>query len=1165
MMDAKSSSKDNKDLQREIFRLKKENEYLKGELNGLYENSNIDAKLEDYKIIFDHMPAAVVVTNLECTEIVYSNKLFQDSLRLKEGIKNVDLISFFHPEFIDSIREINKRRCVGDFSDFQRDAKIVLPGNKEVWVKFNSSVIEIKGQLLLLILIKNINEEKLRVEELKDAEYMYRALFTESAIVNLLVDAESEYVIEANISALEYFQYSQRGIRQKKINELFRLSNIQVGDINIQQYYPEVQPIHTDGQSKIGELYISKIKYKNRNVILYSFRDITNKKKIERALVESESQYRAIVDNSYDGIYIYRGDEMLFANNKIFELSGYSPDVFKNKSFWDIVHPDDKASIKKIAADREAGKKVSNTYQARVLCNNGIIKECEFSVAAIKYLGEYAAIGVVRDISDRIKAEREVKESEEKYRYITENSIDIVWQFDTRMQIKYVSPSLTRILDYKIEDWIGVPIWKFMRWNDFAHFARIVLVAMQQPELHSIIRFETHIIHNAKKILVPVEVNGKFLFDESKRVIGAQGVLRDITEKRELTQALEESAATYKAIFGNTGTSICIVKSNGEMILFNKKFEELSGYTHKSLVGKKLLFDLVVGYIKVVETIEEIKQPILVTQKESFIEHFFVNKRNMAIPVIFNIQKIEGRDSYVISFQDISKRKVVESQLKKLNEELELRVQKRTEQLSEANKSKSEFLANMSHEIRTPINAILGFAELLSKKLSDPTEVKYLQSILVSGKNLLSLINDTLDLSKIEAGKLDLFYSSANILNILEELKHMFKLKVENKGIYFIVNVNNNLKDKKLTFELDENRLKQILINLVNNAVKFTEDGYVKVNLIINDAGDKKADLIIQVEDTGIGISQGFISKIFDPFVQEDSSFENNYGGTGLGLSISMKLVELMHGAIDVESEVGVGSTFTIQLKSIEISDFELENVGFLTKKDLYSNIEFKNATILIVDDVLLNREYLINVLKQYKFNLLVAKNGEEAWDIICLHKPDLVITDLKMPIKDGFSLQRDLQNNKDYKDIPVIAATALANKASLQKIKSFRFSSYILKPFSVEEVINQLVKFLPHSKVEKKEVQEDALSYPVNVESGIKKYIQKEIIPLWKKIVKRQSRAEVILFGNKLLELGEKNDQVFFVELGEDIISCMEDFDVSQVLSYLSWFEKFAKENNLT
>jgi len=351
----------------------------------------------------------------------------------------------------------------------------------------------------------------------------------------------------------------------------------------------------------------------------------------------------------------------------------------------------------------------------------------------------------------------------------------------------------------------------------------------------------------------------------------------------------------------------------------------------------------------------------------------------------------------------------------------------------QASRTKSEFLASMSHEIRTPMNAIIGFTDLLDELISDKKYKNYIKAIKASGKSLLTLINDILDLSKIEAGKMELRYEMVNYRDFIEEIRDIFSAKAEEKGLDIILDIQQTLPQNLL---LDESRLRQVMFNLIGNAIKFTEDGYIHIYTVMRGINheDNTVDILIGVEDTGIGIKAESQEKIFDAFIQQDGQSTKHYGGTGLGLTISRRLVEMMGGKILLDSEKGKGSVFKIFLNNIPISYGEI--VGRHGTDIVFDDILFAESDIIIVDDIESNREIIRAMLNFPTLRIYEASNGEEAVRLAFEVKPDLIIMDIRMPVIDGFAATECIRSNDETKDIPIIAFTASHFQLSAEECK---------------------------------------------------------------------------------------------------------------------------------
>ncbi|MGV3526882.1 MAG: ATP-binding protein [Candidatus Sericytochromatia bacterium] len=385
--------------------------------------------------------------------------------------------------------------------------------------------------------------------------------------------------------------------------------------------------------------------------------------------------------------------------------------------------------------------------------------------------------------------------------------------------------------------------------------------------------------------------------------------------------------------------------------------------------------------------------------------------------------------------------------------------QSASQQALESSRVKSEFLANMSHEIRTPLNAVMGFTELLARTITDKQQLSYLQAIKSGGQSLLTLINDILDLSKIEAGKLDLQYEPVALHELLEEMIRIFSAKADEKKLKLVLDIDPQLPHFLI---LDEIRLRQILFNLMGNALKFTDKGQVKLSAssILNEADDSKVDMVISVADTGVGIPDSALKSIFEAFTQQDKQDTRKYGGTGLGLSISRKLVSMMDGTIEVESSFGEGATFSVYFTGVSISASEGKN---RLKNAELEKIKFAPAKVLVVDDIEVNRELISEIFSNQPFEIIQAENGQEAVRMAHEHHPQLVITDIRMPVMDGFEELRQLREAPDTQHIPVVALTASVMEHEIYKLEESGFNGYLRKPARLDNIYKELMKVLPY------------------------------------------------------------------------------------------------------
>ena len=537
----------------------------------------------------------------------------------------------------------------------------------------------------------------------------------------------------------------------------------------------------------------------------------------------------------------------------------------------------------------------------------------------------------------------------------------------------------------------------------------------------------------------------------------------DITQMKVTKSALKESEERYRELVDHLDIGIILHNKDTSILYSNPKASELIGLTNQQL-AKKYSINKAWEFIKEdnsplapenypIKEILRSKNPIkngiigIRKQQNSYIKWFLIN----GFPVFNNEGEIK---EVVISFIEITTIKALESKLIKAKDLAE-----------SANKAKSSFLTTMSHEIRTPLNGIVGFTDLLMKTSQDKIQAEYINIVHESATILIEIINNILDISKIESGKLELNIEEVNLTELIHHVIDIFKYHAELNNIDLKVNIDKNVPQFVL---VDSIRLKQILVNILGNAMKFTCEGSVLLSVSsVPSENDKQCCLKFSIKDTGIGIKNENQKKIFQSFVQEDHSTTQRFGGSGLGLAITNQLLALMNSSLELNSTYGEGSTFffTVALeKSKQVVNTNYSDSCVALEAGSFSANDFSKKKVLVVEDNKINMLLIKTLLKSILPGSVVleASDGEKAIRAIKKERMDLILMDIQMPNKNGYEATIEIKKDRKYKAIPIIALTAGILLGEKEKCLASGMDDYISKPIirsTLERVLSKWLK----------------------------------------------------------------------------------------------------------
>jgi PAS domain S-box-containing protein len=788
---------------------------------------------------------------------------------------------------------------------------------------------------------------------------------------------------------------------------------------------------------------------------LWDYTDITDRKKFENQLVDITNIQNAILNGTdYSIIYTDTNGIIKSFNQGAEKMLGYAADevisIHTPAIFHDILEVTAKAKIlsqelgyeiktgfdvfvaksrNQIAETNEWTYIKKNSEQIKVLLSVSSIRNSENEI--IGYLG------ISRDITEQKIAETELKRSEERYRNIVENSSDIIYKIDKKGYFTYVNPVAERITGYHQNELEEIHYIELIK----AEYkkAAIIFYNKQISQKKPTTYYEFPIITKSgdeKWIGQSVQ-----LTELSSTDFELTALAIDVTERKNYERTIFLQKEKYQHIIANMNLGLLEVDLNENIQFANPGFEFISGYQAEELVGRNAAQLLVSeSHLSLVKNKIKLRAEGL---SDSYEVPVINKKGELKWWMISGAPNYDNKGNLIGSIGihlDITAQK-----------QLELDLELSKSKAEESSKAKESFLANMSHEIRTPLNAIIGMIRELSKERLSSKQETYVENTSIASQHLLSVLNNILDISKIEAGELQLDLHHFDLQKILNDVKSIMLAKCGEKGLYLKIN---HLENKDVIFVGDSSRFRQILLNLIGNAVKFTDLGGITVEYQAEDLHPGYQAVYISVTDTGVGMDESYLKNIFNKFSQEDSSTSRKYGGSGLGMTITKELIQLMNGTIEIKSQKNVGTTILMKFL-IAVGDKTK-----LLKNDIISiSNTSKLLNILLVEDNEFNRLVACNTLSHFNCQVVEAVNGKEAIDILKSGKTfDVILMDLQMPVMDGF------ESTKTIRDIlkittPIIALTANAFKSELELCLELGMNDCVTKPFEEEKLLNSIYK----------------------------------------------------------------------------------------------------------
>lgn len=1122
---------------------------------------------EKFSTIFHASPDLILLTSLDGSRIIETN----DKIYEIVGYKKKDIEENIIPSKILWKNENDRKEFVallekqGSVQNFEAEFRTKF-GNVIV-VLISSQLIELRKEKLILGIVHDISERKEAEEELRHNEEQFRTIYENSAVGYYRTTVDGKIIL-ANPALVQMLGYNsfKEFVSINLNNEGFSPETPRSDFISALEEHDKVVDLESTWIRADGRyIYVSEsargIRDENGNLLYYDgiVIDITQRKIAEKKQQESEALFKAITEQTNEGIIIAtkKGKYML-VNHAFCRMTGYCVAELRQKNISNMILPETSKNLVETIIKKGVGtkeiqviRKDKSKFYAEVKANIITIGEVKLVLAFIS------------DITTRFETEKALRRSSSRLREaqkiahighytINHNTNQLEWSDEVfnifGQSSKDYKPTINSLLRQVHPD-------------DSSKLQALMKKSVSSKQK---VNLEHRIITPDNKVRW-VRTVWRTTHDSSSKPKRTIGIIQDITdiksaeiEIRRLNEDLEqkvkdrtreyqESEKKFRDLIHYVPDGILLINEHGKITLVNKQIEKLFGYKENEILNKSVEFllpkvhrdihkEYVNNYLEKSENLESGSDMDLIAMHK--------NNHEFPVDIRFGVVTISGERNVIAIIRDITEKKRSEVELKQAKIEAEA-----------ANKAKSIFLANMSHEIRTPLNAVLGIADILYQQINDSVHKNYLETIKSSGNSLLALINDILDLSKIEAGKININYNYFNLRSAIKEVESIFAFKAQEKQLEFKFEISDNIPP---FINLDEFRFKQILINLLSNAIKFTSHGFVK--LIIKSTNFVKLsskNLMIQIKDSGIGIKPEFISEIFDSFSQQEDQITRKYGGSGLGLAITKRLIELMNGTLLVESQPDIGSTFTIVFNSILWLD-KVEQKSPPIKKEIRKE-NFQASKVLIVDDIKENRDYLIGAFSNTKISVGIAEDGIHALQTINDFKPDLIITDIYMPKMDGFELCEALRNSESFKEMPIIGISASVIQIPQKKLKSAALDAFITKPFTLKQLYKVLSKYLPYEEQRKSSVK--TKNKPIQNWDEASLILKSSISDEWQDLVEKQPIKEVEAFSYSVGSVAKKYKIDELAEYSKSLQESINSFNIDNMLQLLRNYPKLINE----
>ncbi len=995
----------------------------------------------------------------------------------------------FHPDDIPQVHETFETIMQG--KKVSLECRIITQDGEVKWMQF-IGVPEWDDEKATLIRIfgtvKEITNQKETDLALQNSEKQYRQLFEHMnsafALHKIVTDEKGKPVdyifLEVNPKFEEITGLKARDIVGKRVLEVLPQTEASWIEKYGKVALSGESLFFTNYAKELDRYYEVQAYSTEKGFFATTFLDISERIHNENELKEREERFRQLFNNISGGVAIYKavdeGEDFIVVdiNHAGQELSQVKLEQIQNKRITEVFPGVKDFGLFKVM------QRVWKTGQAEFLPLKQY-KDTRIQEWVENYVFKLPSgliVALYEDTSEQRRSEQALTDAEKKYRTVAEYTFD--WEFwtDNKGRNQYVSPSCERISGYSAKEYVENPdlLFQIILPED-RHFWHEHLAALKSDKTsHPLIQFR---IKKKTGEIVWIEHSCQLVFDKDGNSLGHRGSNRDITDRKKQGELVKKQGERLESLFRISQKrtdsyqelldyalkeAIVLTESKIGYIYFyseEKEQFELHSWSDDAMKECQVMDAQTVYNLNATGCWGE-----AVRQRKAFIVNEYSTKnpyvrgipdghvrleKFLTVPV-FSDDEIVAVVGVANKKQDYDQQDI--DQLTLLmdsvwsivaRQKAFIEIQSAKVLAEKANRAKSDFLANMSHELRTPMNGILGMMSLIDDDSIDPRQLAFINMARESANHLLYLIEDMLELSRIDIGKITLRSEKFNIVELVSDLLSTLKIRAEEKGLSFVFEYSKT----NIEYFGDRHRITQILVNLLTNAIKYSQKGTIYIKIML------EKNLIISVRDEGIGIPANRIDEIFEPFHQLEDPYTKEHGGIGAGLAIVKNLLDLLGGSISVHSFVNEGSEFVISLpiQKTPVLKTEKQKTSVKNKKDN----KIKKLTILVVEDEAINRIYVRSILENSKFNVLEAGNGLEAVDMVKRHKPDCVLMDIGLPVLNGIEATKQIKENPNCKEIPVIAVTAHALHEDRERIYRSGVSNVVVKPYAEKSLIDAI------------------------------------------------------------------------------------------------------------